>query len=84
MTTRKVLKMGDPRLLQIASPITNFGEPALQQLIADMLDTMRAEHGAGLAAPQIGVDARVVIFEVTNNPRYPHAEAVPLTILINP
>jgi peptide deformylase len=84
MAVRKVLRMGDPRLQQVASKVTQFGTAELHQLIEDMLDTMRAEDGAGLAAPQIGVDARVVVFEVSSNPRYPEAEAVPRTILINP
>ena len=76
--------MGDPRLLCIAEPVTAFGTPELQALIADMFDTMRALNGAGLAAPQIGVNLRVVIFGFTASPRYPDAEAVPETILINP
>lgn len=81
---RDVLKMGDPRLLRVAQPITEFGTPALLALIEDMTDTMAALNGAGLAAPQIGVDLRVVIFGVGHNPRYPEAEEVPYTILCNP
>lgn len=81
---REVLRMGDPRLLRVAQPVAAFGTPELRELIADLFDTMRALDGAGLAAPQIGVDLRVVIFGFTASPRYPDAEAVPETILINP
>lgn len=81
---RDVLKMGDPRLLCVAQPISEFGTPTLLALIEDMTDTMAALNGAGLAAPQIGVDLRVVIFGVGHNPRYPDAEEVPYTILCNP
>lgn len=84
MAIRDVLKMGDPRLLVRARPVTDFSAPELTGLLADMHDTMRALNGAGLAAPQIGVDLQVVIFEVAGNPRYPEAEAVPYTVLINP
>ncbi|MEQ1663544.1 MAG: peptide deformylase [Thiobacillus sp.] len=84
MAIRDVLKMGDPRLLAHARPVTDFSAPELTVLLADMHDTMRALNGAGLAAPQIGVDLQVVIFEVAGNPRYPEAEAVPYTVLINP
>lgn len=76
--------MGDARLLRVAQPVTRFDTPELHELIADMFDTMRALNGAGLAAPQIGVDLRVVIFGFSSSPRYPDAEAVPETILINP
>jgi len=76
--------MGDPRLLQRAEPITNFGSSELNALLADMRDTMHELDGVGLAAPQIGVSLRVVIFEVNANPRYPDAESVPQTVLINP
>jgi peptide deformylase len=76
--------MGDPRLLQVARPVEHFGTPELRELIADMEDTMRALNGAGLAAPQIGVGLRVVIFGLISNPRYPGAEPVPQTVLINP
>jgi len=76
--------MGHPLLLQSANEVTEFNTPELNELIGDMLDTMQAEDGAGLAAPQIGVSKRVVIFGVDHNPRYPDAEAVPQTILINP
>lgn len=76
--------MGDPRLLEKARPVETFGTPELRQLAADMLDTMRAADGAGLAAPQIGVGLRVVIFGLESNPRYPQAEPVPFTILVNP
>lgn len=81
---REVLRMGDPRLLQRAEPITNFGSRELDDLLKDMRDTMLAQNGVGLAAPQIGVALRVVIFEVNANPRYPDAETVPQTVLINP
>jgi len=76
--------MGDPRLLQIARPVETFGTPELHALIDDLRDTMAAAHGAGLAAPQIGVGLRVVIFSVEHNPRYPDAETVPFTVLCNP
>ncbi len=85
MTVRTLLKMGDSRLLQQARPVTEFDTPALHQLIADMQDTMAAANGAGLAAPQIGVDLQVVIFGTyAPNPRYPDAPIVPRTVLINP
>jgi peptide deformylase len=84
MAIRDVLKMGDPRLLEPARPVADFASIELAQLIVDMHDTMRALTGAGLAAPQIGVGLQVVIFEVDVNPRYPEAESVPLTVLINP
>jgi len=76
--------MGDPRLLEPAQPVEHFDTQELHALIADMDDTMRARDGAGLAAPQIGVGLQVVIFGVEHNPRYPEAEAVPYTVLINP
>jgi len=81
---RDVLRMGDPRLLEISRPVSAFGTPELLALIADMRDTMAHLNGAGLAAPQIGMPLRVVIFGVTRNPRYPDAEEVPDTVLINP
>lgn len=81
---REVLKMGDPRLLARASPVAEFGTASLRALLQDMRDTMAQLDGAGLAAPQIGVGLRVVIFGVTANPRYPEAEPVPQTVLINP
>jgi peptide deformylase len=81
---REVLKMGDPRLLRVAQPVAAFGTPELHALIADLFDTMRHLNGAGLAAPQIGVDLRVVIFGFSANARYPDAPAVPETILVNP
>ena len=84
MAVRNVLRMGDPRLLQVAEPVKEFDTPELDGLIQDMLDTMAALDGAGLAAPQIGVGKRVVIFGVEANPRYPEVEPVPTTILINP
>ncbi len=76
--------MGHPLLLQKAAPVTEFNATQLDALIADMFDTMAAQNGAGLAAPQIGVSLRVVIFGVDKNPRYPGAEPVPTTVLINP
>ena len=84
MAVRNVLKMGDPRLLQVAEPVQAFSTPELDALIQDMFDTMVALDGAGLAAPQIGVNLRLVIFGVEANPRYPDVEPVPTTILINP
>lgn len=76
--------MGDPRLLTVSAPVTEFATLALRELLADMQDTMHHLSGAGLAAPQIGVSLRVVIFGVDHNPRYPDAEEVPFTVLINP
>ncbi len=84
MAVRTVLRMGHPLLLQVAAPVERFGTAELRQLVADMDDTMRALNGAGIAAPQIGVSLRAVIFEVTRNPRYPQAEPVPYTVLLNP
>ncbi|HEY8538469.1 MAG TPA: peptide deformylase [Steroidobacteraceae bacterium] len=84
MAIRPVLKMGDPLLLQVAKPVEKFDTPELRELLADMHDTMHALNGAGLAAPQIGVSLQVVIFGVSRNPRYPQAEEVPYTVLINP
>ncbi|HEY1075245.1 MAG TPA: peptide deformylase [Fontimonas sp.] len=81
---RELLRMGDPRLLQISAPVERFGTPELLALLDDMRETMAAANGAGLAAPQIGVPLRVVIFGVTKNPRYPDAEEVPFTVLCNP
>lgn len=84
MAVRTILRMGDPRLLQSAAPVSDFAEPALQALIVDLQETMRAAGGAGLAAPQIGVGLRVVVFGFESSPRYPDAEPVPETILVNP
>lgn len=84
MAIRPVLRMGDPLLFQKARPIEAFNTPELNALIEDMQDTMQAMNGAGIAAPQIGVGLRVVIFGVGQNPRYPDAEQVPYTVLINP
>ena len=84
MTVREILKMGDPRLLRVAAPVREFGTPALRSLVDDMFETMRAVHGAGLAAPQIGVDLQLVIFGFQHNDRYPEAPAVPETVLLNP
>ena len=84
MSVREILKMGDPRLLRVAEPVTEFGTPAMQELIADMFDTMHDANGAGLAAPQIGVNLQLVIFGFRQNQRYPDAPQVPETVLINP
>ncbi len=84
MAVRELLKMGDERLLRVAQPVTAFGTPELAALIEDMQDTMKAANGAGLAAPQIGVDLQVVLFGFERNERYPEAPPVPLTVLINP
>jgi peptide deformylase len=84
MAIRMVLKMGDPTLLKVASKVEKFGTPELNTLIQDMHDTMEALEGAGLAAPQIGVSQQVVIFGVKSNQRYPDAEEVPYTVLLNP
>ena len=81
---RDVLRMGDPSLLERAREVSEFGTAALEALLQDMRDTMKAQNGAGLAAPQIGVGQRVVIFGVEHNPRYPDAEPVPYTELLNP
>lgn len=81
---REVLRMGDPRLLTQAEPVSDFASSYLSALIEDMQDTMRHLDGAGLAAPQIGVSLRVVMFGFENNPRYPEAVPIPFTVLINP
>ncbi len=83
MAVRPVLRMGHPLLRQVAAPAV-VGSPELSALVADMDDTMRELSGAGLAAPQIGVSLRVVIFEMKDNPRYPHLAPVPYTVLVNP
>lgn len=84
MPVREILKMGDPRLLRVAQPVRAFDTPELRALIVDLFDTMHAANGAGLAAPQIGVDLAVVIFGFRQNERYPDAPPVPETVLINP
>ncbi|MEN9784131.1 MAG: hypothetical protein RJA24_1474 [Pseudomonadota bacterium] len=84
VAVRPVLRMGDARLLRVSQPVTLFNKPELHELLADMHDTMQALNGAGLAAPQIGVALRVVIFGMDSSPRYPDAEPVPQTVLINP
>lgn len=84
MAIKTVLRMGDPRLLEAAVPVTSFDTPELHALVQDMRDTMAALSGAGLAAPQIGTGLQVVIFGVVANPRYPDAERVPDTVLVNP
>lgn len=85
MAIHEILKMGDPRLLRVAQPVTAFDTDGLHRLVADLLDTMAAANGAGLAAPQIGVDLQVVVFGTdAPNPRYPDAPVVPRTVLVNP
>ena len=84
MAVRPVVRMGDPRLLEVSKRVEAFDTPELHALISDMEDTMHALNGAGLAAPQIGVQQQVVIFGVEKNPRYPDAEVVPYTVLVNP
>lgn len=84
MAVKQILKMGDPRLLRQAKPVERFDTPELRDLLQDMFDTMVAANGAGLAAPQIGVDLQVVVFGFNRNERYPEAPPVPMTVLINP
>ncbi len=84
MAVREVLTIGDPRLRLVSAPVERFDDPALPALLQDLRDTMTATDGAGLAAPQIGVPRRVVIFGLTHNPRYPEAPPIPETVLINP
>ena len=85
MTLRTILKMGDPRLLRLARSVTRFDTPELHRLVADMRETMRAVHGAGLAAPQVGEDLQLVVYgSDERNRRYPGRPLVPLTVLINP
>jgi peptide deformylase len=84
MSVREILKMGDARLLRVAEPVDEFGTAELDALVADMFDTMHAANGAGLAAPQIGVNLQVVIFGFKHNVRYPDAPEVPETVLLNP
>ena len=84
MAVREILKMGDPRLLRVAQPVAAFDTPELHALVTDLFDTMHAANGAGLAAPQIGVDLQLVIFGFQSNVRYPEAPPVPPTVLCNP
>lgn len=84
MAMREILKMGDARLLRVARPVVQFDTPELHALVADLFDTLRAARGAGLAAPQIGVDLAVVVFGFEHNERYPEAPPVPPTVLVNP
>ena len=86
MTVREILKMGDPRLLRVAPPVAAaaFDTPELQALVVDLFDTMQAANGAGLAAPQIGVDLQLVVFGFGHSERYPDAPPVPRTVLLNP
>jgi peptide deformylase len=84
MAVREILKMGDPRLLRVARPVEHFGTNELRELVSDMFETMAAAGGVGLAAPQVGVDLKLVIFGFEHSDRYPEAPAVPRTILLNP
>lgn len=84
MAIKPVLRMGDARLLQVSEKVSQFGTPQLHALLQDMQDTMNALNGAGLAAPQIGVNLQVVIFGFEKNQRYPDADEVPFTVLLNP
>jgi peptide deformylase len=84
MAVHQILKMGDARLLRVAQPVLAFDTPELHALVADLFDTMAAANGAGLAAPQIGVDLQLVVFGFTHTERYPDAPPVPATVLINP
>ena len=84
MAVRKILRMGDPVLRQVSEPVSEFGTPELGELIADMLETMEAADGAGLAAVQIGVPKRIMIFGFESNARYPEVGPIPFTVLINP
>ena len=84
MAVRKILRMGESSLFELAQPVIEFGTPALQDLIGDLFDTMQSAGGVGIAAPQIGVGLQVVIFGFEKSARYPQAEAVPTTVLINP
>ncbi len=84
MAIKEILKMGDPRLLEKSKPLKDLNAVDLDQLIQDMIDTMEANDGAGLAAPQIGINIQLVIFGFKKNDRYPDAEEVPFTVLINP
>ncbi|HKJ70639.1 MAG TPA: peptide deformylase [Gammaproteobacteria bacterium] len=84
MAVRTILRMGDPRLLEPAEPVPKLDTPDLHALVADLWETMEAYDGAGLAAPQVGIGLRVVVFRVDAHPRYPEAEAVPATTLVNP
>lgn len=84
MPVHEILKMGDARLLRVARPVEAFDTPALHALVADMMETMAAAQGAGLAAPQVGVDLQLVVFGFERNERYPEAPAVPMTVLCNP
>ena len=84
MAIRKILRIGDSRLREKSEPVVKFGTPELDELVGDMLDTMTAADGAGLAAIQIGVPRRVMIFGFESNPRYPDAGPIPFTVLVNP
>src|SRR5688572_21110302 len=84
MAVRPILRLGHPLLRQVAAPVAELATPSLRELVQDLLDTMRANNGAGLAAIQICVLQRVVVFELDHDPRYPDAEPVPLTVRVNP
>ena len=81
---REILKMGDARLLRVAEPVEDIHDPAVTQIIADLFETMHAADGVGIAAPQVGINLRILLFGFERNPRYPEAEPVPVTALINP
>lgn len=84
MAVKQVLYMGDPRLLEVAAPVEAFDTPELHSLVQDLVETMHANDGAGLAAPQIGIGLRVVVYGFDSNPRYPDAGPIPQTVLVNP
>jgi peptide deformylase len=84
MAIRPILRIGHPKLREVAAPVRQFDTPELHELVVDLIDTMKAANGAGLAATQIGVAQRVVIFGFEHNERYPQAEPVPFTVLVNP
>lgn len=84
MAVRKILRMGNPFLHRVAEPVREFDTPELHEIVADMFETMKAVNGAGLAAPQVGVGLRIVIFGFEVNPRYPGRPSIPITVLINP
>ncbi len=84
MAVRKILRMGNPFLHRIAEPVVEFNTPELHAVVADLMETMKAANGAGLAAPQVGIGLRIVIFGFDSNPRYPGRPSIPVTVLINP
>ena len=84
MAVKNILRMGHPLLLETAAPVTEFNNPALDTLLDDMFDTMSVANGVGLAAPQIGVSQRIIVFGLEENQRYPEMQSIPMTVLINP